>query len=69
LTNQSALEADDQGWFVSSFSNGNANCVQVRLDTQGAILVRDSKDPNTTSPVITVPPHCWTSLLNNISNS
>jgi hypothetical protein len=69
LINESALQTDDQGWFVSSFSNGNANCVQIKFDTQGAILVRDSKDRRAASPILTMPPHSWTHLLNNISDS
>ena len=68
MINESALQTDDKGWFVSSASNGNANCVQIKFDTQGAIFVRDSKDPSATPPMIVMPPHGWTSLLNNISD-
>lgn len=68
MINQSALQADEQGWFVSSFSNGNANCVQIKFDTQGAILVRDSKNRRTESPTITMSSGGWASLLRGITD-
>jgi hypothetical protein len=68
LTEERAQPVDDQGWFVSSFTNGNANCVEVKFAAQGAILVRDSKDRRATSPIINLPSHGWASLLKGITN-
>jgi hypothetical protein len=53
-------------WLVSSFSNGNASCVQVRFAEPGAILVRDSKDRCPASPIISLPSPGWTALLTSI---
>jgi hypothetical protein len=55
------------GWTTSSFSNGNANCVQVRFARQGGIQVRDSKDRRAGSPTLGVPSAGWTALLKDIT--
>ena len=55
------------GWFVSSFSNGGAACVEVRFDLSGKILVRDSKDRRADRPIMGLPSHGWASLLGNIT--
>jgi len=67
LINENAVERDDDGWFVSSFTNGAATCVQVKFADQGAILVRDSKDRRADSPIINMPSHGWASLLRDIT--
>jgi hypothetical protein len=68
LTAEKAQPHDEEGWFVSSFTNGNANCVEVKFAGQGAILVRDSKDRRNASPIISMPSHGWASLLRGITN-
>jgi hypothetical protein len=68
LINENAPAHDESGWFVSSFTNGGGSCVQVKFHEQGTILVRDSKDSHTTSPIIRISSHAWTSLLSNISH-
>jgi hypothetical protein len=67
LTEESDLARDEHGWFVSSFTNGNASCVQVKFAEQGTVLVRDSKDRGAASPIINMPSIGWASLLNDIS--
>jgi uncharacterized protein DUF397 len=66
LTEQNDLARDEDGWFVSSFTNGNASCVQVKFAGQGTVLVRDSKD-RAASPVINMPSTGWAFLLKDIS--
>lgn len=53
-------------WRKSSFSGGNGgtNCVEVALPA-GAVLVRDSKDPERS--VLHVTHSAWLSLLDSIS--
>ena len=58
---------DGDGWFVSSFSNGGAGCVEVRFDISGTILVRDSKDRRVDRPIMGMPSHGWVELLGNIT--
>jgi hypothetical protein len=67
LINENTPAHGEHGWFVSSFSNGNASCVQIKFAEQG-ILVRDSKDRRTASPIINMPSSAWAALLTNISN-
>lgn len=68
MINESGQPHDEDGWFVSSFSNGNASCVQIKFAEQGTILVRDSKDHRAASPIISLPSHGWTALLARIDN-
>ena len=58
---------DGDGWFVSSFSNGGAGCVEVRFDISGTILVRDSKDRRIDRPMMGLPSNGWASLLGSIT--
>jgi hypothetical protein len=69
LTNENATERDEDGWFVSSFSNDCGTCVQVKFAGQGNILVRDSKDLRGTSPLIAMPSRGWASLLRGITTT
>jgi hypothetical protein len=68
LINENASARDEDGWFVSSFTNGNAACVQVKFAGQGTILVRDSKDHRAASPIVSMPSDSWAFMLKNISN-
>lgn len=47
-------------WRTSSFTNGNANCVQVNI-THDVVGVRDSKDRDRLT--LTLPPVSWDALL------
>jgi hypothetical protein len=47
-------------WFKSSFSNGNATCVEVRFDDDH-VSVRDGKDP--ASAVLTFTRTEWAAFL------
>ncbi|WP_284746921.1 DUF397 domain-containing protein [Amycolatopsis sp. RTGN1] len=49
-------------WFKSSHSNASGSCLEVRITTD-ATLVRDSKDPRPTSPVIQFEQSAWSSFL------
>jgi hypothetical protein len=69
LINKATQTRDEDGWFVSSFTNGHASCVQVKFAEQGSVLVRDSKDRDAAAPVINMPSTGWTSLLNDISGN
>jgi hypothetical protein len=67
LINESIPARDDDGWFVSSFTNGAATCVQVKFAGPGTILVRDSKDRRSDTPIINMPSRGWASLLQGIN--
>jgi hypothetical protein len=69
LINKDIPVRDEDGWFVSSFTNGSASCVQVKFAEQGAILIRDSKDRCVASPIITMPSPSWAFLLKDINNT
>jgi Domain of unknown function (DUF397) len=64
---ENAPTREEDGWFVSSYTNGNASCVQVKFAGPGTILVRDSKDRRAASPIISLPSHGWASLLEGIT--
>ncbi|WFE41202.1 DUF397 domain-containing protein [Micromonospora sp. WMMD998] len=49
-----------QGWFKSSRSSDNANCVEVRF-AGGAVDVRDTKDR--TGPTLAFDSGSWASFL------
>jgi hypothetical protein len=57
----------DRGWFKSSRSSSNANCVEVRLASSDEVGVRDSKDRS--GPVLGFDGDSWTSFLNAIKTS
>lgn len=49
-------------FFKSTFSGGDQTCVEV-AHRSSAVLIRDSKYPNNTSPIITVPAEHWAMVL------
>ncbi|OZM79030.1 DUF397 domain-containing protein [Pseudonocardia sp. MH-G8] len=58
------MRDDELRWFTSSFSGGNANCVEVAIVPGGGVAVRDTKDRSLT-------PHRyaaadWTAFLSGI---
>ncbi len=44
-------------WRKSSYSNAQANCVEVASNLPGAVAVRDSKDPH--GPALIFTPDEW----------
>jgi hypothetical protein len=48
------------GWFKSSHSNATGSCVETNF-TNGAILVRDSKDREIGQTIV-MPPPTWAAL-------
>lgn len=68
MIHENAPVRAEDGWFVSSFTNGGGSCVQVRFAGEGTILVRDSKDRRVATPVMNVPSHGWAALLRNVSH-
>jgi len=68
LTNEYTPVREEDGWFVSSFTNGQASCVQVKFAGRGEILVRDSKDHRAAPPIISLPSNGWASLLKDVVN-
>jgi hypothetical protein len=50
-------------WHKSSFSTGG-NCVEVATTAEGAVLVRDSKDPH--GPVLAFTPAEWDAFRHGI---
>ena len=50
-------------WRKSSYSIGNGACVEVAVP--GAVLVRDSKDPD--GPVLSVTPAKWREFLRDVT--
>lgn len=49
-----------RGWFTSSRSSSNANCIEVRF-VDGAVDVRDSKDRG--GPVLAFSGTAWTTFV------
>jgi len=68
LISENAPVREEDGWFVSSFTNGGGACVQVKFAGRGTILVRDSKDHRAASPIVSMPSDSWAFMLKNISN-
>lgn len=60
---------DEDGWFVSSFTNGSGSCVQVKFAGPGSIMVRDSKDLRAAPPIMSMPSEGWACMLDHITNS
>jgi len=54
-------------WQKSSYSNGQANCVEVARNLPGIVVVRDSKDPD--GEVLRVNWEGWTNFTAHIKRS
>jgi hypothetical protein len=54
-------------WFKSSFSNGQANCVEARFRGDGGIDIRDTKD-NGVGPILSYTPAEWDAFLGGVRN-
>jgi hypothetical protein len=53
-------------WRKSSYSNGQASCVEVRLGTPDAVAVRDSK--HRTGPELAVTATAWSEFIGDIKH-
>jgi hypothetical protein len=53
----SSIDPCDALWRKSSYSNGQANCVEAAVDMQGCrfVAVRDSKAPNVSKLIFAAP--------------
>ncbi|WP_433523872.1 DUF397 domain-containing protein [Nocardia pseudovaccinii] len=49
-------------FFKSTFSGGDKTCVEVAFRSEH-VLIRDSKYPDSSSPIITVPVEQWPAVL------
>jgi hypothetical protein len=57
------MQKTNPTWRKSSYSGAdNANCLEVRDDTPGAVPVRDSKTP--AGPVLNIPVNAWQTFIN-----
>ncbi len=52
-----AIDLSAAGWRKSTYSNAQANCVEVAGNLPGAVAVRDSKDPH--GPALIFTPDEW----------
>jgi hypothetical protein len=52
-------------WRKSSYSNGQANCVEVATVRHILMAVRDSKSPGTAS--LTFAPRVWQQFINGVA--
>ncbi|MGW1739483.1 DUF397 domain-containing protein [Nocardia sp. NPDC001965] len=52
-------------WFKSSFSGADKNCVEVAFLIDGAVGIRDSKNP--AGPALVVDPVAWDSFLDSVT--
>ncbi|MCX0270222.1 DUF397 domain-containing protein [Nocardia zapadnayensis] len=51
-------------WFKSTYSGADKACVEVAFLADGAVGIRDSKDP--TGPALVIDPSAWDLLLDSI---
>jgi hypothetical protein len=64
MTMTEATERHFSGWHKSTWSGGDADCIEVGEAPDGTIGVRDSK--NRSGPVLEFDPRAWTSFLNGV---
>lgn len=58
-------DLSDAGWFKSSFSGADKNCVEVAFLADGAVGIRDSKNP--AGPALVVGSAAWDSFLASVA--
>ncbi|MFG3223427.1 DUF397 domain-containing protein [Kitasatospora sp. NPDC048194] len=58
--------AVDLVWRKSSFSGAQSNCVEVAVGAEGAVPVRDSKDPD--GPALLFATEAWDSFLSGVKS-
>jgi hypothetical protein len=58
---------DEYAWRKSTYSNPQANCVEVAPDVTGAVAVRDSKDPD--GPVLRFTANAWRDLTDRVKSA
>ncbi|MFE9575338.1 DUF397 domain-containing protein [Nocardia sp. NPDC006044] len=51
----------EASWFKSSYSGGNNDCVEVAYLGDGAVGVRDSKNPS--GPALVFAPSAWDAFI------
>jgi hypothetical protein len=57
------MNSGQHGWRTATYSNGNAECVEVRAASE-SIAVRDTKDrPGT---VLTIPSAAWRNFTDSL---
>ena len=54
-------------WRKSSYSNGQANCVEIATNLPGLVAVRDSKDPD--GPSLAIGLDTWQAFVRSIRAS
>ena len=59
-------ETNRPPWRTSSYSNGQANCVEA-AHVPGAVAVRDSKDPS--GPRLAIAPATWQAFTRRIRDT
>jgi len=59
------VRMQDRGWFKSSRSSDNANCIEVRF-AGGQVDVRDTKDR--TGPTLAFDSTTWTSFVTGLKH-
>ncbi|WP_101255175.1 DUF397 domain-containing protein [Streptomyces barkulensis] len=57
------MAAQHSGWFKSSYSGANGECVET-LHTEVGMAVRDSKEPG--GPCIRLSPTAWSAFLSTL---
>lgn len=58
------MQGNRSGWFKSSYSMQNGDCVEVRNQDVSGMGLRDSKVPN--SPVLTFTATEWTMFIRGV---